>query len=457
MHKERVIIKIIYISGVTLKLTTSKHTTLKIIALLDILITKQINVILHNQRLQKLEASWRGLNELLKQMAANNDKLIKIKLLNISWQELSKDLLRAAEFDHSQLFIKIYCNEFDLPGGEPFGLLIGDYEINHPIKRKDDMAVLSAICKVAASAFAPFVLAVDASFFDVDDYFELTKPKNLERIFQQNDYLNWKSLRIHEDARFIGLLLPRMLMRLPYMNYAVDSFYFNEDSTHLKTDSYLWGSPIYYFANIAIFCFAHSGWFADLCKTHEKSHKNIMLSMLPKLAFTTDPKNIITKYATEICITDRVEKELSHLGFISLCETKYSNHIAIYNCQSIQLANHYDQVNSTRNAHISTKLHYILCVARFAHYIKIIMRDKVGKFTTPIDCENYLQIWLRQYTASNTELSAELQAKYPLREAKVKIHEHPGKPGAYLCIMHIAPHYQFEQIESTLTLTTELK
>ena len=440
-----------------MKSLSNKHLALRIIALLDHIITKQVNLILHNQRLQKLEASWRGLSELIRQMTINHDKLIKIKLLNISWGELSKDLLRAADFDHSQLFIKIYSSELDLPGGEPFGLLIGDYEINHPVKHKADITVLSAISKVAASAFAPFLLAVNADFFSLDTYTELTKPIDLEYIFQQNDYLNWKLLRAQEDARFIGLLLPKVLMRLPYLNYAVGTFYFDEDSTHLNTNSYLWGNPIYYFASVTLFSFAHSGWFADMSKIHENFCKNSLLSNLPRVCFTTDPRQTIRKSGTEICITDRLERELSQLGFISLCEKKYTSHITVYNCQSIQVPKNYDLVNSARNAHISIKLNYILCVARFAHYIKIIMRDKVGKFTTPIDCENFLNIWLRQYTAANTELSAELQAKYPLREAKVKINEHPGKPGAYLCTMHIAPHYQFEQMESTITFTTELK
>lgn len=425
----------------------------KLIIKIDALINKQLNTVLHHQKLQALEASWRGLHYLIDQAASNNSDQIKIRVLNISWTELSKDLSRHIEFDQSQLFQKIYSNEFGQAGGEPFGLLIGDYQITH---RSEHINTLRAISKIAASAFAPFVTAADANLFGLDNFFGFERKLDFDRTFQQAEYREWKSLRDDEDARFIGLVLPRVLIRTPYnKNKTITHpIYFLENSNQIE--HYLWSNAAYQFAAIVIRAFAQNGWFADIRGTQQNKITGGLVTELARDYFCIDEKNLTTKYITDVCITDQLEKTLSDHGFIALSECKYTEFAAFYSCPSIQKPKSYDRVNATQNANLSSMLHYVLCVSRFAHYIKVIMRDKVGTFTSASDCEYFLQNWLQQYTASATQNSYELQAKYPLRAAKVKIQDHIGKPGSYLCKIHLAPHYQLDQMESYLQLTTEI-
>lgn len=423
-----------------------------LITKIDALMNKQLNVILHHRKLQQLEASWLGLHYLVEQAASNNNHQIKIRVLNISWAELNKDLSRNIEFDHSQLFHKIYSNEFGQAGGEPFGILIGDYQITHSTEH---INLLRAIAKVAASAFAPFVCAANATLFGLDDFSGFEKNLDFDRTFQQAEYRAWKSLRDDEDARFIGLVLPRVLMRTPYnKNKTVTHpMYFFETNDQLQ--HYLWGNAAYHFATVVIRAFAQNGWFADIRGTQENKITGGLVTKLERDYFCIDEKSVTKKYITEVCITDYLEKILSDYGFIALSECKYTEYAAFHSCPSIQKTKSYDRTGATQNAKLSSMLHYVLCASRFAHYIKVIMRDKIGSFTSASDCEYFLQNWLQQYTASATQNSSELQAKYPLRTAKVKIQDHIGKAGSYLCKIYLAPHYQLDQIETYLQLTTE--
>lgn len=425
----------------------------KTICQIDVLINKQLNVILHHKRFQQLEVSWRNLHYLTKQVTANNNSQTKVRVLNISWTELSKDLSRNIEFDQSQLFHKIYSYEFGQAGGQPFGLLIGDYEINHC---HEHINTLRALAKIAASAFAPFVTAASATLFGLDSFKGFERTLNFERTFQQTAYREWKFLREDEDARFIGLVLPRVLVRHPYNKSNSVTHLLNFVEHNNKAQDYLWGNAAYYFAAIVIRAFAQSGWFADIRGTQQNKISNGLVTDLAHDYFYIDKTNPIAKYATEVCITDQLEKVLSDYGFIALSECKYTEFAAFYSCSSIQKPKQYDRTSANQNANLSRMLHYILCVSRFAHYIKVIMRDKIGLFSNASDCEYFLQNWLQQYTASATQDSATLQAKYPLRTAKVKIQDQIGKPGSYLCKIHLAPHYQLDQMESYLQLTTEL-
>ncbi len=433
----------------------------RLTVMLDKLLNDQINAILHHPRFQQLEASWCALYYLAGQLALNNKSRVKLCVLNVSWVELSKDLTRSVDFDQSQLFFKVYNQEFGHPGGEPFGLLIGDYAVSHRLqqgKSTSDIVVLQAISKVAAASFAPFVLAADAALLGLDDFTGLSRVSDLNRTFQQAEYAQWKAFREDEDSRFVGMVLPRILMRLPYTDdrEIVYPLHFIENTDLPKQRGFLWGNPVYCFAAVIIRAFAQSGWFADICSIKQNTSGGGLVTELPRQAFTTDRSKSTVKYATNVCVTDRQEKLLSDWGFISLCECKYTRSSAFYSCPSVQKPKQYDRKNAAHNTQLSSQLHYILCVSRFAHYLKVMARDKIGSFTHPQECEHYLQDWLRQYTTSTTDMSAELKAKYPLQEAKVKISEAMGKPGVFLATLYLSPHYQFDPVESYVQLTTEI-
>ncbi len=420
----------------------------KEIAEIDFLLNQLVNAVIHHPSFQRLEASWRGLFYLVTE--ASGVELLKIRLLDVNWKLISNDLKQAFEFDQSQLFKKIYTNEFDQPGGEPFGLLIGDYYVSHhPHESAGQMETLSLISSVAAAAFAPFVTAANASFFDLDSFAGLHASLNLERSFKQNTYIQWKKLRESEDSRFLGITLPRVLMRLPYsINDAnrVDEFCFQEVVD--TTEDYLWGNPAYCFASIAVRSFNDTGLFTEIRGTEKGVINKGLVTGLPRVSNYAS--------ATEASITSKQEKELSQLGFIALSQCQYTEFSAFYSCRSVQQPQVYDKEIASINAEMSSMLHYMLCVSRFAHYIKIIVRNKLGTFKNVTECETFLQNWLMSYTAITDSMSAASKAKYPLREAKVKVYEHTKKPGSFYSVIQLRPHYQSDRLDATMTLSTEL-
>ncbi|ODT96340.1 MAG: hypothetical protein ABS79_08090 [Planctomycetes bacterium SCN 63-9] len=440
------------------------------IARIDRLISAQLNAILHHRQFQRLEASWRGLAYLVDGLPEGDS--IKIRVLSLSWQELTQDQDRALEFDQSQLFRKVYESEFGHPGGEPFGVLLGDYEIHHRAGGADhpfanDIETLGKVGAVAAAAFAPFITGVHPSFFGLDHYSELARPLNLPRTFEQLEYLKWRALRQAEDSRFVGLVLPRILMRLPYgpRGSIAAGISFQEDVGGVDRNKYLWANAIYAFGSILLRAFASSGWLADIRGVRQgkgDGGKRICLedaglvTGLPVHSFLTDRNGIAFKCSTEVIVTDEQEKGLDELGFIPLCHCHDTEYSAFYTCTSIQKPTVYDEEVATANARISSMLQYMLCVSRFSHYIKVISRDKVGGMISPEEVEEYLRQWLRNYTTSNDTGGSELKAKFPLREAKVQVRERRDQPGTYQCVIHLRPHYQLEHMRTSLKLSTEL-
>jgi type VI secretion system ImpC/EvpB family protein len=438
------------------------------ISMIDDLLNRQINAILHHRSFQKLEASWRGLSFLVKKLADNTS--IKIRVLNLSWAELVQDQTRALDFDQSQLFRKVYDAEFGHPGGEPFGILLGDYEIHlrpsadHPY---DDLETLSKISGVAAAAFAPFIAGVHPSFFGLDSFTDLERPLSLSRALEQVDYLKWRSLRQTEDARFVGLTLPRMLMRLPHesMSPGGRRLRFHEDVEGPDRSKYLWGNAVYAFGSVLIRGFLNSGWLADIRGVRNAIgprgnrvclDDGGLVTGLPAHSFGTDRLGLVTKSSTEVIVTDTREKELDELGFIPLCHCQDTEFSAFYTTASIQKPVKYDDPRATVNARLSAMLQYILSVSRFAHYLKVIARDKIGSQFGPEDCERLLGEWLRKYTISSDTAGPEDRAKYPLREAKVAVRERSDKPGSYNCVIHLRPHFQLDQMFMSMRLATEL-
>jgi type VI secretion system protein ImpD len=429
------------------------------IAELDRLLTEQVNAIIHLSRFQRLEAAWRGLHYLTGQ--AEGAEGVKVRLLSVSWRELARDFERAIEFDQSQMFRKVYSEQMGMPGGEPFSVLLGDYEVwprpcaEHP---SDDMGVLRAISQVAAAAFAPFIAGAHPAMFGLDDFRGFQQPLNFPRIFQQTDYFHWRNLRREEDSRFVGLVLPRVLMRQPYGDDGsrVDGFRFKEDVDGPDHGKYLWGSAVYAFGAVLVRSFAESGWLARIRGIQRDVEGGGLVTGLPVHYFSTDKYGVAPKCSTDVIITDYQEQELSELGFVPLCHCADTEYSVFYTNQSIQSPKQYDELAATMNARISAMLQYMLCVSRFAHYLKVLIRDKIGAFTEAGECEHYLHDWLQQYVTADSDASADVKARLPLREARVQVGERPGKPGSYVCTAHLWPHFELEELVAAVKVTTEL-
>jgi type VI secretion system ImpC/EvpB family protein len=429
------------------------------VARLDGLLSDQVNAILHHPRFQALEASWRGLRYLVEQRPEGD--AVKVRVLNLSWRELARDLERAVEFDQSQLFRKVYEQEFGHPGGEPFGVLLGDYEVRHlptadpPV---DHLGTLARIAQTAAAAFAPFIAGAHPALLDLTSFGELEKPLNLPRTLEQVEYLKWRAFRETEDARFVGLTLPRVLLRLPYRDDGsrADGFRFREDVEGPDRSRYLWGNAAFAFGAVLVRAFGESRWLADVRGAPQDRVGGGLVTGLPVHSFATERAGVAPKCSTEVMLTDAREKELGELGLIPLCHCPDTELAAFYGNQSVQRPAKYDEAAATANARLSAMLQYMLCTSRIAHYVKVIGRDKLGAFAEPGDLEDYLSQWLRKYTTQNEKAGPEVKAQYPLREARVRVRERDGHPGSYVCEVHLRPHFQLDQMVAAVKLVTEL-
>ncbi len=426
---------------------------------IDHLINDQLNIIIHDSKFQKLEASWRGLKYLTEQ--TNEAKNIKIKLLDISWAEVVKDMARAIEFDQSQLFQKVYSEEYGTPGGEPYGALIGDYEVSHrPSERHphDDISTLERLAEVAAAAFTPFIASASSELFGLDDFSGLGLPLNLETIFNHKEYIKWRAFRENVDSRFIGLTLPRMIMRKPYQTKpgSYKGIFFYEKNNGKNGQSALWGNACYAFAGILLREFNNIGWFGHIRGVPRNHVGGGLITDLNTNYYETDSDDLIHKPLAEVVITDTLERELSDLGFIPFCQCYDLPFAAFYSNQSVQKPQRFANSDANINAKLSAMLQHILCASRIAHYIKVIIRDKVGSFMSADDCQTYLSKWIYKYTTGREDMDWEEQARFPLRDASVNVREHPNKMGEYLCAIHLRPHYQLDQMISELELVTEL-
>jgi type VI secretion system ImpC/EvpB family protein len=429
------------------------------IAGIDRLLNEQLNAVLHHPAFQKLEAAWRGLHYLVGQTPAGRN--IKIRVLNVSWRELARDLEHALEFDQSQAFRKIYGEEFGAPGGEPFSVLLGDYAVRPapgPGHTNDDIATLGRMASVAAAAFCPFITGAHPALLDLESFAQLELPLNLERTFQQAQFLRWRALRDSEDARFVGLTLPRVLVRLPYEddNFRADGFPFHEEVSQSDRQGYLWGNAAFAFGAVLVREFAATGWLATIRGAEKGVPRGGIATGLAVPSFATDRRRVAPVCATDVILTDAQDKELGELGFIPLCHCPGTELAVFYGNQSVQKPRRYDSAAANANARLSSMLQYMLCVARFAHYVKVLGRDKVGSFQGPADCANYLTRWLHNYVNGNDDAGPELRARFPLREARVEVRARPDNPGVYLCVIHLRPHLQVDQAVSGVKLVTEL-
>lgn len=433
-------------------MTVSKDTVASIearVAQIDQLLSDQLNEILHDEEFQRLEATWRGLHYLV--MNTETSTRLKLRLLNATKKELLNDLEKATEFDQSALFKKIYEEEYGTFGGYPYGMLVGDYEFGrHP----QDMALLEKLSGVAAAAHAPFISGASPRLFDMDSFTELGVPRDLAKIFESLELVKWRSFRDSEDSRYVALVLPHILLRLPYGpdTVPVEGFNFKEDVDGRDHRKYLWGNPAWALAQRVTNAFALYGW----CAAIRGVEGGGIVEGLPTHTFKTDEGDIALKCPTEIAITDRREKELDTLGFITLVHCKGTDYAAFFGGQTAQKAKVYDTNEANANARISAMLPYMLAASRFAHYIKAIMRDKVGSFMTAENVSVFLNRWIGNYVLGRDDAGQSLKAQYPLREARVDVSEVPGKPGAYKAVAFLRPHFQLEELTTSIRLVAQL-
>ncbi|APJ05086.1 EvpB family type VI secretion protein [Silvanigrella aquatica] len=429
---------------------TISHMISERVADIDAILTEQINEIIHNAEFQKLEASWRGLNNLVK--FSEPDDQLKIRILDVTKEDILSDSDSAPEFDETGLFKLVYEQEYGTFGGAPYGLLVGDYSFGKSI---EDVECMKAISHVAAAAHAPFIAAASHEIFNINSFEDLDKPKHLGRLFNTAEYGSWANFRSQEDSKYVTLTLPRVIMREPYggkNGIPVKEFHFEEDLTGTEHEKYLWGNPAFSLAERMVDSYREFGWFSCI----RGSENGGTVQTLPIHTFIDNEGNNTFKMPVETMITDRREKELDDLGFLSLVYKKGTDTATFFGSKTVHKLTEYDNDLANANAQLSIQLPYVMAVSRFAHYLKVIMRDKIGSFATQGDINEYLNRWISRYVILDDTASTYSKSCYPLREARVDVTSIPGKVGAYRAVMYLRPHFYLNELTVSLRLVTEL-
>ena len=422
------------------------------IAAIDKKMSDQVNAVLHHADFQKLESAWRGLHFLVNN--TETDEMLKIRVMNISKAELGKTLksYKGTKWDQSPLFKKIYEEEFGQFGGCPYGCLIGDYYFD---QSPPDVEMLGEMAKVAAAALAPFIAAVSPTVMQMDSWQELANPRDLTKIFGTPEYAGWRSLRESDDARYLGLAMPRFLSRLPYgaKTSPVEKFNFEEETAGGDHSKYTWSNAAYAMAVNINRSFKLYGW----CSRIRGVESGGAVEGLPTHTFPSDDGGVDMKCPTEIAISDRREAELARNGFMPLIHKKNSDFAAFIGAQSLQKPAEYDDPDATANANLAARMQYMFACNRFGHYLKCIVRDKVGSFKERADMEKWLNNWIRNYVDGDPANSSEAtKAQKPLAAAEVFVEEVPGNPGYYTSKFFLRPHYQLEGLTVSLRLVSKL-
>jgi len=423
-----------------------------IIAELDHKLSEQINLILHHPDFQQLEGGWRGLHYLVNN--TETDEMLKIRFMNITKTDLAKTLKRykGTSWDQSPLFKRVYEEEYGQFGGEPFGCLVGDYYFDHT---PPDVELLGELSKVSAAAHTPFIAGASPRAMQMDSWQELANPRDLTKIFTTPEYASWRSLRESEDSRYIGLAMPRFLSRLPYgpKTNPVEEFDFEEETGAADHSKYAWGNAAYAMAVNINRSFKLYGW----CSRIRGIESGGAVEGLPVHTFPTDDGGVDMKCPTEIAISDRREAELAKNGFMPLIHRKNSDFAAFIGAQSLQKPFEYDDPDATANANLSARLPYLFACCRFAHYLKCIVRDKIGSFKERDDMQVWLQNWIMNYVDGDPAHSSEsTKARKPLAAAEVTVEEVEGNPGYYTSRFFLRPHYQLEGLTVSLRLVSKL-
>jgi type VI secretion system protein ImpC len=423
-----------------------------IIGELDKKLSEQINLILHHEEFQKLEGSWRGLHYLVSN--TETDTMLKIRVLNISKKELHRTLKRykGVTWDQSPIFKKMYEEEYGQLGGEPYGSLVADYYFDHS---PTDVETLTELGKTAAAAHAPIITSASPTLFQMESWQELSNPRDVANIFTTPEYAAWRSLRESEDSRYLGLALPRFLARRPYgaKSDPVDEFDFEEDASGPDAKKYCWANAAYAMGTNITRSFKLYGW----CSRIRGIESGGAVEKLPTHTFPTDDGGLDMTCPTEIGITDRREAELARAGFMPLVHKKNSDLAAFIGAQSLHQPAQYDDPDATANANLAARLPYLFATCRFAHYLKCIVRDKIGSFKSADDMRLWLSNWITQYVEGAPEhASDEEKARRPLAAAEVTVSEDESNPGYYRSNFFLRPHYQLEGLTVSLRLVSKL-
>jgi type VI secretion system protein ImpC len=415
---------------------------------IDARLSEQVSAILHDPNFQALESTWRGLSYLV--MQTETSVMLKIRVWNVDKRGLAQDLAAAAEFDQCTTFKKIYEEPFGTFGGEPFGLLLGAYEFG---QSPDDVELLARLSAIAAASHAPFVAAANAEILHLESFADLGNPRDISKIFDSPEAEKWNSFRESEDSRYVGLTLPRILLRLPYGKdtVPVEEFSFEEGVRGSDHSGYLWGSAAFALAARITDAFATYGW----CVAIRGVEGGGLVEGLPVHTFMTDNGDVASKCPTEIAISDRRELELSRAGFIPLCHYRGTDYAVFLSLNSVQKPRRYASEEAEVSARLSVQLPYMLAVSRFAHYLKCMMRDKIGSFMSRGDAEIFLNRWIANFVLADDGAPAVEKARRPLREARIDIEEVKDRPGAYRAIAYLRPQFQLDELTVSLRVVID--
>lgn len=434
-----------------------RHALAREIASLDARLSMQISKILHQQRFQELEASWRGLFYLVQHTA--DMPAVKVRVLCVSWRELCRDADGTMDFTQTSFYKKVYSEAFGIAGGEPFGLIVGDYYLSHQVDGEHSIADLDALAvlgEAAADAFTPFVTSVSPGFFGIDSMAQLDRPEQLSGRLGQVEYRKWNRLRGEDFSRFLGLVLPRILLRRPSRSDSRCGFVFRDDPATSSASEMLWGNPVWALASVVARSFDQTGWFLDVQGVREGACGGGWIADLPDDWCDRSLRDLQGRPVLEVVVGDHRERELTDLGLIPLSHLRFSSGCALFANPSIQAPKTYDTAAGTANAKLGAMLQYVLCVSRVAHYLKVMARDKVGTFMAAGELENFLQAWITNYVADDENAGGNTKARFPLKQAEVKVLEQPGRPGAFQCVMHLLPHSQWNAMTAHIQLRTQM-
>lgn len=430
----------------------------EVILLIDEALNRQVNAIIHHPEFQAMEARWLGLAMLVRE--ASQSREVKIKVLSASWKEVCRSMERASDFDQSHLFELIYNREFGMPGGEPYGLLVGDYQLP-PAEDQgvDSISTISQIAVVAAAAFCPFVAGASPNSVGLENFHELNRVHDFSSLQNDLSRIRWNGVRRNDDSRFLGLVGPRILMRQPHKAYTRrrdDGFPFREEVSE-NAQSLLWGNGAFAFATVILRTFIETGWFADLRGVTQDEIDGGMVApwQLPPLELGLESEGLSSQPPVEVRLTRGQELQFSDLGIVPI-STTYLSSCAIFNAnQSLHAPGHYPTETARQNARLAAMLQYVLCASRFSHYLKVIMRDNIGQLSTAGLIQRRLEDWLSQYTLGNDDAEQSLRTRFPLRSAGISVSEIPGKPGTFSCTVRLQPHFQLDDVSTSFHLVAE--
>ncbi len=421
------------------------------IAELDRKLSEQINLIIHHEDFKALEGAWRGLHHLVSN--TETDEMLKIRVVNISKKDLGKTIkkYKGTAWDQSPLFKKLYEDEFGMPGGTPYGAIIGDYQFDHSAP---DVEILAGMAQIASAAHAPFITAAGPTLMNMESWRELSDPRDLTKIFGTPEYAAWRSLRESEDSKYLALTMPRFLSRIPWgaKTAPVEDFAFEEDTEGADHNKYVWSNSAYTMGVNITRSFKNYGW----CACIRGVESGGMVEGLPCHTFPTDDGGVDMKCPTEIAITDRREAELAKNGLMPLSHWKNSDYGVFVGAQSLHKPAVYDDADATANAALAARLPYLFATCRFAHFLKTMVRDKLGSFKERSDMERWLNDWIKNYCTASPNASEREKAERPLASAEVIVEEVKGAPGYYKSRFFLRPHYQLEGLTVSLALVSKL-